>query len=602
VPHFFEVKRGVDVNSPTQKHHSFWDRFQTVAAAGLLACAASQASASVTSPVIGQLLWSEEFNGSTLNTSTWTATDGNGCQINLCGYGNAELEYYSPNNLSIVDVPFEPGTRALAIRAQKQTVGSNLFTSGKLDTHGKVQVQYGMVEIRMAAPNVQTGLWPAAWMLGTAAQTWPRNGEIDIMEQGHSASQRSAAGSPSTNNFVGSNVITWQQSACVPGNESCAASTAWQTKNWYIPSTSLANRFVTYRLYWTESEMRFTVVDNGVEHNMYNNVLPVNSASLQAPFYLLLNLAVGGNFTDATSASQVTAPLPGTMYVDYVRVYQLDGKGSVKLGNQTLPETGKFGVFTDNTVVNNKLVAGTSSDIYLWNSASSGAGNLTPYEGSNVIAWAYTAPGQWWGGGVQSRQARDLSNFRNGTLKFRIKIPANVSFNIGVGDTYTNQNYVNFPANTTAYGLVRNGDWAQASIPVSTLLGAKVAAQSLVDVFMISSDANNLPASTFQFAIDDIYYDSGTASTTPPPSSLTSVTQTSATMLQFNTTTGSWADVHYIVNNGAQQNVRMQLNGSTNTYTAGGLKIGDVVKYSFTYWDTSKNYAVDTAQQSYTMH
>jgi hypothetical protein len=119
---------------------------------------------------------------------------------------------------------------------------------------------------------------------------------------------------------------------------------------------------------------------------------------------------------------------------------------------------------------------------------------------------------------------------------------------------------------------------------------------------MISSDANNLPASTFQFAIDDVYLDSGTTTTPPPPTSgPTSITQTSSTTLQFTTTTGSWADVHYIVNNGAQQNVRMRLDGTTNTYTAGGLKIGDVVKYSFTYWDTARNFAVDTAQQSYTM-
>lgn len=589
------------MNQYKDNNHSQWKPFRIAAAGMLLACA-TQAGASVTSPAIGQLLWTEEFNGPGLDAARWTATDGNGCQINLCGYGNQELESYSPNNVSIADVPFEPGTRALAIRAQNQTVGSNVFTSGKIDTHGKVQVQYGMIEIRMSTPNIATGLWPAAWMLGTSAQTWPRNGEIDIMEMGHKASVRAAAGSPSANNFVGSNVITWQQAACVPGNESCAASTAWQTKNWYVPATSLANRFVIYRLYWTESEMRFTTVDNGVEHNMYDAPLPVNSTALQAPFYLLLNLAVGGNFTDAATPGQVTAPLPGTMYVDYVRVYQLDGKGSVKLGNQTVPEVaGKFGVFTDNTPVNNKLVAGTSSDIFLWNGASSGAGNTPPYEGSNVIAWAYTAPGQWFGGGVQARQARDLTNYRNGTMKFRIKIPANVSFNIGVGDTYTNQNWVNFPANTTAYGLVRNGDWAQGSIPVSTLLGAKVAAQSLLDVFMISSDANKLPASTFQFAIDDIVWDAGTTTTPPPPSGPTYVTQTSATTLQFTTTTGSWADVHYTVNNGTQQNVRMRLDGTTNTYSAGGLKIGDVVRYSFTYWDTARNFAVDTAQQTYTM-
>jgi len=579
-----------------------WKPFHHLVAALLLACGA-QAAASVTSPQIGQLLWSEEFNGTSLNTGVWNSYDGNGCQINLCGYGNAELEYYSPNNLSIANVPFESGTRALAIQARRQTIGSNVFTSGKVDSKGKVQVQYGMIEMRVSTPPLETGLWPAAWMLGVSPQTWPRNGEIDIMEMGHKASVRAAAGSPPADRFTASNVITWQQAACVPGNESCAASTAWQTKNWVVPAASLANRFVTYRLYWTESEMRFTVVDNGVERNMYDAPLPVNSTALQAPFYLLLNLAVGGNFTDAANPSQVTAPLPGTMYVDYVRVYQLDGKGSVKLGNQTVPEVGKFGVFTDTSAVNNKLVAGTSSDIFLWNAASSGAGNTAPYEGSNVIAWNYTAPGQWFGGGVQARQARDLSNFRNGSMKFRIKIPANVSFNIGVGDTYTNQNWVNFPASTTAYGLVRNGEWATATVPVATLLGPKVAPQSLLDVFMISSDANRLPGASFQFAIDDIVWDSGSTTTPPPttPTGPTSVTQTSSTMLQFNTTTGSWADVHYTVNNGAQQNVRMRLDGSVNTYVTGGLKIGDVVRYSFTYWDTTRNFAVDTAQQSYTM-
>lgn len=590
-------------------HHSTQRSKRTpihLLAAGLLLAASAQVPASVTNPQIGQLLWSEEFNGNGVNTGTWNLQDGNGCQIGLCGYGNAELQYYSPNNASIVNVPFESGTRALAIQARSQTVGSNVFTSARLDTRGKVQVQYGMIEFRIATPNLGTGLWPAAWLLGTSSQTWPRNGEIDVMEMGHKAVERAKGNAPSSNHFVGSNVITWQQAACVPGNESCAASTAWQTKNWYVPANSLANRFVTYRFYWDESQMRFTTVDNGVERNMYDAPLPVNSSALQAPFYLLLNMAVGGNFTDAASPGQVTAPLPGTMYVDYVRVYQLDGKGQVKLGNQTVPEVaGKFGVFTDNTAVNAKLVAGTSSDIFLWNTASSGAGNTAPYEGSNVIAWSYNTPGQWFGGGIQARQARDLSNYRaNGTVRFRIKIPANVGFRIGVGDTYTNQNWVNFPANTTAYGLSRNGQWAQASIPVSTLLGPLVAAQSLSDIFMISSIDGSLPGSAFQFAIDDIVWESGGGGTTTPPpvtSGPTSATQTSSTMLQFATITGGWADVHYTVNNGAQQNVRMQLNGSTNTYTAGGLKSGDVVRYWFTYWDAQRNFAVDTTQQTYTM-
>lgn len=69
----------------------------------------------------------------------------------------------------------------------------------------------------------------------------------------------------------------------------------------------------------------------------------------------------------------------------------------------------------------------------------------------------------------------------------------------------------------------------------------------------------------------------------------------------FTVRTTSWADVHYTVNGGGQQNFRMRQDGGVNTFTTSGLKIGDVVRYNFTYWDVAKNYAVDTVQQSYTM-
>jgi hypothetical protein len=72
-------------------------------------------------------------------------------------------------------------------------------------------------------------------------------------------------------------------------------------------------------------------------------------------------------------------------------------------------------------------------------------------------------------------------------------------------------------------------------------------------------------------------------------------------MLKFSLASSSWADVHYTVNNGGQLNVRMTQSSGSNSYTASGLKSGDVVRYTFTYWDSAKNYAVDTAQQTFTM-
>ncbi|RYZ95371.1 MAG: glycoside hydrolase family 16 protein, partial [Moraxellaceae bacterium] len=159
---------------------------------GVFAFTGVPAIADVLNPTIGNLLYEENFN--TLDSSVWNSVDGDGCEIGLCGWGNQELEYYSPNNLSIVNVPFEPATKALAIQARRETKGSHSFTSGKIDSSNKLQVKYGMIEFRMSTPQVGTGLWPAGWMLGTSLATWPSKGELDIMEMGHSAAGMANAG------------------------------------------------------------------------------------------------------------------------------------------------------------------------------------------------------------------------------------------------------------------------------------------------------------------------------------------------------------------------------------------------------------------------
>ncbi len=497
--------------------------------AGAMLLTGTQAMADVLNPVIGNLLYEENFN--TLDPAVWNTIEGDGCAIGLCGWGNAELEYYRAANLSIENPSFEPATKALAIQAKREAFGGKGFTSGKIDSANKLQVKYGLVEFRMSTPQVGVGLWPAGWMLGTSLAGWPSKGELDIMEMGHKAATIAGAGygGTSVNNFVGSNAIYYSTAACVVGNESCAASTAWQTQSTYAAQNPLINRFVIYRMYWTDTQIRFTVVDNGVEHDMYRAPIPITAeaSEFNAPFYFLFNLAVGGHFTDAANDAQVTAPLPGKMYIDYLRVYQLDGKGEVKLGNQVKPEAGTFGVFTDNTFTNNKETLGTTADFWIWNTASMVPGTTPAYEGTNVLALKYTAPNQWFGGGIAPRQARDMSKFANGTVKFRIKIPANVAFKISVSDTYTNSNAVTFPANTTAYGLVRNGDWAQATIPVADLRGPVVALQSMSAMFNFVSVDGQLPQAAFDMAIDDVIWDCGTsaacqvaASSSAAPSSI----------------------------------------------------------------------------------
>ncbi|MBO1256192.1 carbohydrate-binding protein [Alteromonas sp. 5E99-2] len=466
---------------------------------------------------VGGLLWEENFN--TLDPSIWKIDEGNGCEIGLCGWGNLEREYYSPNNVSIEAVPGEAGNNALVMEARSEnatdTFGNNfVYTSGKIHSENGLAVQYGMIETRIRVPDLQNGLWPAFWMLGTTTAGWPRKGELDIMEMGQSDAGIISHGHPGTpqNNFVGANAIFYSDDACVVGNETCAASTAYQTDNAYVSTVPMNDRFIVYRMYWTDTEIRFTAIDQGVEYDMYDNPIPITeeSAELAEPFYFLMNLAIGGNFTGFLNDSEISAPLPAKMYVDYIRVYEFNGLGEVTEGNFANQEFGTFGVFTDNAVVDNQLEPGVNSDIFIWNTNSTGGGTEAPYEGENAISWEYHTPGLWFGGGVQARQPLDMSSFlENGNLTFNIKIPADISFRIGITDTFTNQNWVVFSANQTAYGLVRDGEWGSVTIPVSELQGELIALQSTEYPFAIVSLDTDLPTNTFQFAIDNILWEGG---------------------------------------------------------------------------------------------
>lgn len=485
---------------------------------------ASGLLSSIAQAQVGELLWEDNFD--TLNSDIWTVDVGDGCAQGLCGWGNQELQSYETANVSIEPIssgqpsPGQATNTAVQLIAKHPAGGP--ITSGKILSANKLALQYGMIEYRMQIPNLDTGYWPAVWMLGTSTLPWPRKGEIDMMEMGHRTEARlewyahnndpsddGRSDPPPINNFTGANAISYEEQACVPGNETCAASTAWQSDNAYVSTVPLNDRFVTYRTYWTPESLRFTVIDNGVEHDMYEEPITLSDEGpFRAPFYLIMNMAIGGNFTSAATAGQVTAPDNGKMLVDYIRVYKYNGHGEVFQGDLTTPETGTFGVFTDNTPTTNKLEPGVDSSIFLWDPTSS-EGSIAPFEGDNVIAWSYDSQNTWFGGGVQTNQPRDMSNFADGVLKFNIQIPANVSFRIGVTDNYTNENWITFPAFETKYGLVRNGAWGQVEIPVADLRGDLVAVQSLQYMFAISSDGANLPAAPFQYAIDNIVYEGG---------------------------------------------------------------------------------------------
>lgn len=473
---------------------------------------------------IGELIWQEDFN----DLDSWIIETGNGSW----GWGNGELQYYKAENVSVVPLGDEPGNNALRITARQES-GAGIvdqwgnplqYTSGRLNTKSMISIKYGVIEARVKVPNINLGGWPAVWMLGTANYAWPRKGEIDIMEMGFNQAFRNlhddhnggnGNNNSTVNQMVGANAIFYSDAAVTPQNPSGAASLAWDPDDefcrpYYNYDPGLTDRFLIYRVYWDEDSLRFTVTDNGNEYDLFAEPFSIDeeSAEFREPFHLVANLAIGGALTDAYnlgdpgSGQPVTLPFPAHMYIDYIKVMKWNNQGTVQIGPPPFEEI-SFGIYTDETPVNNSLEPDLDAHIYVWENTLS-PGSIPPYEGENGISWVTNGVG-WFGAGIMSIQPVNLFNFADGHLKFMIKIPAHITFKIGIIDAWGNQNYVSFPAGQTTHGLIRNGDWGQAAIPVSILRGPYIDLRMLSYPFVILEESG----AQCEFGLDDIYWDGG---------------------------------------------------------------------------------------------
>ncbi|MCB1182249.1 family 16 glycosylhydrolase [bacterium] len=483
--------------------------------------------AGTASAQVGALIWEDDFD----DLANWIVITGNGSW----GWGNGELEYYHEDNVAIADVAGEPGNTALRLTARQQS-GAGIvdqwgnplqYTSGKVLSRSLVSVRYGMIETRLRAPDLDLGGWPAVWMLGTANYAWPRSGEIDMMEMGGKQIYRdqhdthnggNGLDNATVNQSVQANALFYSDAAVNPGNPSGAASLSWDPDDVYARpyfsyDPELAGRWITYRLYWDETSLRFTVVDDGVEHDLFAEPFTIDAESdeFNAPFYFVANLAVGGAFTDAYnlgdpgSGAPVSMPFPAELDIDYIRVYAWNGQGEVHLGPPTFQQ-GVYGIFTDETPTSGRLVPEETAEIYVWEGTLAD-GTLAPYEGDNVLTWQTTGLG-WFGAGIMSIQPLNLFDFPDGHLKFRIRIPANVTFKVGIIDAWGNQNWISFPAFQTTYGLVRDGQWGEAAIPVQDIRGTAMDLRMLSYPFAILEESGT----ACEFAIDDIRWDAGVIS------------------------------------------------------------------------------------------
>lgn len=255
-----------------------------------------------------KLVWSDEFNGTTLNMNNWTYETGTGNN----GWGNHEYQSYTAGD----NVKFEDGKLVIIPRAVVKD-GKTTFTSTRIKTAGKKTFKYGKMEIRAKAAKGK-GTWSAGWMLGDGtgdSRGWPYDGEIDILEA-------MDGGVPQTIHCEWFNNQWWSH-----GN---------RTYSTGLTQAKCAEAYHTYGIIWTDKYIQFTV--DGVNKGKYDPSIYSKSiydkvwrGEFDHPFFFILNCAIGGNAAGQVDLNNGWTVVKNTnsekiyedyYYVDYVRVYQ----------------------------------------------------------------------------------------------------------------------------------------------------------------------------------------------------------------------------------------------------------------------------------------
>jgi beta-glucanase (GH16 family) len=242
------------------------------------------------------LVWSDEFNS--INTGTWNHETGGG------GWGNNEREYYTAGQNASIQFDAQANSNVLVLEARRDNpanyncwYGRCEYTSSRMNTSGKRTFTYGRIEARLKLPQTQ-GIWPAFWMLGNdiGSVGWPACGELDIMEHvGYEpAITHGAMHGPNYSGntpFAGTNYL----------NEPVNA-------NYHV-----------YAIEWNSTSVRWFV--DGVQFYQVtkSQVQGFGNWVFDHPMFLILNVAVGGNWPGNPDGSST---FPQRMYVDYIRVYQ----------------------------------------------------------------------------------------------------------------------------------------------------------------------------------------------------------------------------------------------------------------------------------------
>lgn len=251
-----------------------------------------------------ELVWSDEFNGpdgSLVDPSKWVVETGGE------GWGNEELEYYTDRAANVF---LRNGNLVIRALKEKYPVADSKarnYTSGRLKTFGKFSRAYGRFEARIKLPFGQ-GMWPAFWMLGDDIEKagWPSCGEIDVMEN------------------VGQEPSTIHGSIHGPGYTGNVGIEAPYTLS---GGQRFADSFHVFAVEWSPDAIAFYVDQTMYAKRTRPELKPGWKWVFDKPFFVVLNLAVGGDWPGGPDSS---TRFPQEMLVDYVRVYEPTAKGSLK--------------------------------------------------------------------------------------------------------------------------------------------------------------------------------------------------------------------------------------------------------------------------------
>lgn len=239
-----------------------------------------------------QLVWSDEFEGvegESPDTDNWTYDIGRGQN----GWGNQELQYYTdrPENAAL------DGEGNLVITARRESFNGADYTSARIKTQGLFDQGYGRFEARLKTP-FGPGIWPAFWMLGSNFDTvgWPQSGEIDVMElRGQEPSK--IAGSLHGPGYSAGNAIS---------------------RSFTLSNARFDTEYHVFAIEWFEDRIDYYVDDVRYQRITREDVEDEGEWVFNQPFFMILNIAVGGNYVGPPSDQ---TPLPQEMVIDYVRVY-----------------------------------------------------------------------------------------------------------------------------------------------------------------------------------------------------------------------------------------------------------------------------------------